>query len=228
MFQLKQLTFLSFVFTLLFVGCVPTTTEDSVSSTQYIINRVPASLRQGDTEDMVTVLVDEMVISVQRPPSWESVSTDYGVVLAEKMSTFADLGHDGLIAHIFVPPLDNIVLAEDSDNVARSILRQVIARPEYINGAITTTPMAFEWQSLDAAYFLMDNRRGSATVIIGLAEPVNNKLAVVQVSAPSAEAERIRMLLPEVLDRMTINNIELSGSVLDSILPAMLKFPEMD
>jgi hypothetical protein len=228
MFQLKQLSILFVMFALLFIGCVPATTEDSVSNTQQIINQVPESLRQGDTSETVTFSVDELVISVQRPPSWESVSTDYGVVLAEKMRTMADVTYGGLLAHIFVPPLDNIVLTQDGDNVARSILRQVIASPEYINGAITTSPTAFQWHSLDAAYFLMDNRRGSATVIIGLAEPVNNKLAVIQISAPSAEAERIRMLLPQVLDRMVINNVELSGSALDAVLPTMLEFPQTD
>jgi hypothetical protein len=227
MFQLKQLVVLVIVVTLLFVGCMPAT-EDSTSRTQHIINPVSKPLNQNDSGETITVTLENVVLSVQRPPFWESFTTDYGIVLAEELRTVPDDESNNLVVHIFMPPLDNVTLTGDDERVARAILRQIIANPEYINGASTTVPVSIRWQSIDAAYFTMDNGRGEATIVIGLVEPAANKLVVIQMSTATMDAARIRTLLPQIVDRMSINNIELSGNALNAALPTNLPFPHSE
>ena len=228
MFQLKQRVVVFVTLTLLFVGCMPATTEDSASSIKNIISEVPSSLKEDDSGGVLTFAMNDVVVSMQRPPTWESVATDYGVALTEELDSLTARDLNSVVAHIFVPPLDNVVLAEDSSGIARTILRQIIANPEYIDGATTTMPVAFRWQELDAAYFMMTNTNHVSSVVVGIIEPGVSTLVVIQVSAATEQATRIRALLPQIVDHMSINNVELSGDLLDGSLPSVLQFPDME
>ncbi|HRF96874.1 MAG TPA: hypothetical protein PLZ51_16815, partial [Aggregatilineales bacterium] len=83
----------------------------------------------------------------------------------------------------------------------------------------------FIWDNLDCAYYLMDNGEGNLTIVIGILDPLSEKLVTVSMSAPAHDETRIRQNLPILLDNLLINDHTLSGKTLEEILPKPLIFP---
>ncbi|GAB4512903.1 MAG: hypothetical protein OHK0046_13080 [Anaerolineae bacterium] len=171
--------------------------------------------------------VGELELAVQRPSDWEVYATEYGVVLAEYISSVATDGQlGGLLTHIFVPPLEDFDLQiSDGVNLAWRILGQIIENPDYVGSATVSEPVAFRWNNFDAAYYLMDNGEGNVTIVVGVVPPGTQYLIACSISAPVTQSERIRQVLPELLDNLTINSTTLDGSALNT-LPNPLIFPQ--
>ena len=56
-------------------------------------------------EPQLSFTVDSITLRLNRPENWEVYQTDYGLVLAEYISSVATDGLlNGLLTHIFVPP----------------------------------------------------------------------------------------------------------------------------
>ena len=175
-------------------------------------------------ESFVDFQVEDIQISVPRPDGWESFTTDPGIVIAETISSVADEGElDGLVMHVYVPVLEDLPLpAVDGDNIAQQILQQIVEDPNYTGSASINGPFAFDWNDYDSAYYLFNN--GDVSIVIGVALPGTTRIIACSVSAPVAEADRIRAMLPRLLNGVRINGIELDGGVLED-LPNPLVFP---
>lgn len=174
-------------------------------------------------------LVSDISVTIQRPPKWEYFETDYGIVLAEHMTSVAGDGQlQGLWAHIHVPPLDDMPTpAAQGSNQAWEVLDQLSKNPDYMGSAKVTEPVGFIWNNLDAAYYLMNNGEGNVTLIIAVVAPQTRKLVACSLTAPDDQAERIRKELPHLLDQLTINGVTLNSVALDT-LPDPLAFPQDD
>ena len=160
------------------------------------------------------------------PAGWESFTTDYGIVLAEELGSVATDGRlNGMLVHVFVPPMDDFKLPTSSENRAWYILHEIIKNPEYVGEAAISEPIAFRWGEYEAAYYLMDSGEGHLTIVVGVVVPDVNQLVVCHTSAPADQAQRIRDNLPDLLDGFVINDIRLDGTLLDAALPSELSFP---
>lgn len=206
----------------LLFGCGPV--GDETAEIVSPVTRTPA-IRTVD-ETLVRFTIEDLELTMNRPDGWELYSTEYGVVLAEFISSVATEGTlDGLLMHVFVPPLDDFDLrATDGTNLAWRILSQIIENPEYVGSATVSEPVAFQWGNSQAAYYLMDNGEGNVTIVVGIVPPGTTRLIAGSVSAPFDQAHRIREQLPWLLDQLTINNLQLNGAALD-FLPDPLVFP---
>ncbi|MDX2075495.1 MAG: hypothetical protein SFZ02_03630 [bacterium] len=169
-------------------------------------------------------------LALPHPQKWESYTTEYGIVLAEQLGSVATEGQlGGILIHLFVPPLDGVTLPiSEESNRALSILTEILAHPDYVGDATVSRPLPFIWDNLDCAYYLMDNGEGNLTIVIGILDPLSNKLVTVSVSAPAQDETRIREHLPVLLDNLHINDKTLSGKTLEEILPNPLIFPRHD
>lgn len=223
----KWLVLLSF--TLALVGCRAEASNETVRNAAFLLDettQTPDIQNIDDTE--ITFTVDGIELTVQRPPEWEYYATEYGLVLAEHISSVATDGQlNGLLAHIFVPPLDDFAQpAGLSDmNYALHILNEIIVRPEYIGSATVSTPVGFEWADHDAAYYLIDNGDENLTIVIGVYAEAQNRLVASSISAPKTQTDRIRAYVPELLDGIIINDTILNSDSLD-VLPDPLTFPD--
>lgn len=165
-------------------------------------------------------------LSIPQPHGWETYQTDFGIVLAEHIGSVATGGAlDGVLVHIFAPPMHDIpVPIVDSSNAAWETLRRIIADPAFVGSASVSEPAPFIWSACDAAYYLLNNGDGNVSIVIGLMLPQTRTMITISASAPSAQSERMRTLLPLLLDSVTINGLVLDGDHLDA-LPDPLDFP---
>ncbi|PJF32752.1 MAG: hypothetical protein CUN52_00095 [Phototrophicales bacterium] len=207
---------------MMITGCAPSSESDDGAR---VIATQPPTLTT--TTDIVTLTIEDITLTLPYPKEWETYTTEYGVVLAEYLGSVATEGQlGGILIHLFVPPLAEMDLpVSQDDNRAMSILREILSHPNYVGTATVSDLRPFLWDGLDCAYYLMDNGEGNLTIVIGIFDATSNKLVTVSMSAPQDQQERIRTALPILLDDLVINNQQLSGMVLDAVLPNPLIFP---
>lgn len=213
-------------FLLILAACAPGTGPSANTGGAAAQGELPIVSTQGQ---QVAFSIGDIDLSILRPDGWETYSTDYGIVLAENIVSVAQEGEqDGLLMHLFIPPLDDLsVEAVNPSNLAWEILSEIIEDPAYVGSASVSAPYAFEWGGFDAAYYLLDNGDGSLSIVLGIAEPRSGQLITCNISAPIAQAERIRAHLPALLDGLVVNGVTLSGTELNS-LPDPFEFPYQD
>lgn len=201
--------------------------ESDVTEQMTVIGSTRTPTIETIAENAIQFRVQDVAISVQHPPQWETFTTEYGVVLAESLNTVATEGQiDGLFIHVWLPPLEDITLTADSNSSrALRILRQIVTNPDYVGDARVSAPQPLSWEDMDAAFYLMDNNEGSLTIVLGIVEPQSGAFVAASVSAPARQMARIRAALPDLLDGLTIGERSLSGASLAAALPDPLQFP---
>ena len=175
----------------------------------------------------IQVRVDDVDLSVRLPPRWEYYSTEFGVVLTEKIDVTAGEGQlGGLLMHVFVHPLNDLnISTATGGNVAHSILDTIVHNPDYIGDALVGPVYPFNWGDHDAAYYLMDNGQGSRAIVFGIQTDRSRSLIFCHVSTPVNQVARMREVLPQLLDGIEVNGVVLNPAVLNAVLPGELVFP---
>ncbi len=166
-------------------------------------------------------------LKVVVPDGWETYNTAAGIVLNEHMGSSApDSPLRGFLIHIFVPGDENFDMAPVEDvNLAWFVLNQVVTNPDYVGSALVSPPVAFNWDHYEAAYYLLNNRDSTVTMLLALALPTGDNLVVCHVSAPENQTERIRQLLPDLLASLTVDGQPVRPDALRD-LPDPLEFPK--
>ncbi|TVR18472.1 MAG: hypothetical protein EA396_15055 [Anaerolineaceae bacterium] len=201
------------------VGCRPSSPPDDSA----IISRSAGSLAPADR---VEFNVNGATVSFAYPDDWEFYRTEFGVVVAESLGSIAEDGQlGGLLMHVWAPPLNDFSISASDTNRARAILEQITGNPSYIGGAHVSVPRAFDWEGVEAAYYLLDNIEGNVTVVLGVLLPDAEQLIAASISAPKDQAYRVRAQIPRLLDGLMVNGVLLSGETLDETLPYPLSFP---
>lgn len=168
---------------------------------------------------------DDVKLGIAVPAGWESYNTDAGIVLNEFMgSGTPDQPLKGFLIHIFVPSLVDFRMPLGDENMAWYILMQVVHNPGYVGNAVVSNPVAFDWDHHDAAYYLLNNRDGTMTLLLALALPDHSNLVVSHVSLPVDQTNRIQTVLPDLLRSLTIDGATLEVSVLRKLFQN-LEFP---
>jgi len=165
-------------------------------------------------------------LKVKIPTGWEMDNTDSGIILTEHMGKPETGGIlEGIVVYIFIPPLDEFPVNQTEDtNVAWQIMKQIIKNPDYVGNALVSEPVAFDWDRHDAAYYLLNNRDGTVTLLLAIGLGDDQRLAVFHISLPEDQADRLRPMLPELLGSLTIDDIAVDVSALRQ-LPDPLVFP---
>ncbi len=168
----------------------------------------------------------EYTLRIVVPSGWETYNTDDGIVLNEMIGANApDTPLHGILIHVFVPDTENFRWPDDDGmNLAWYILKQVVHDPDYVGDALISEPVAFDWDQHDAAYYLLNNRDGTVTMLLALGMPDGRSLVVCHVSVPDDQAQRIREDLPDLLSTLTIDDQPLDAAALHT-LPDPLVFP---
>jgi hypothetical protein len=216
------------IFCLAVWGCAKSPAPDQAAEAQRTNSQIVSGAQENTAVfNTVAFTIEDITLSVPRPQNWELHRTAFGVVLAEHIGSIATDGElGGILAHVWLQPLTDFNLqASTRENAAWAILGQIIENPEYVGSATVSGPAGFIWDGNDAAYYLLDNGDGNLSVVIGVIVPGTGRLITISVSAPAAQAARIRPLLPQTLHGLRINNSTLSGSALDQ-LPDPLVFPQ--
>lgn len=166
-------------------------------------------------------------LEMQMPDGW-TADAEHGLLLAEH-TTSTDTGdvEVTVLIHCFVPVLDDFDLPQDANgNMALEVLSQVITMPTMVGrDVVVSNPVEFIWDGRDAAYYLLTGHDRSKTIVIAVETSRQDDLVVINVSMPASEESRVREMLPEVLDGLRINGVEMDGDSLD-ILPDPLPFQD--
>lgn len=173
-------------------------------------------------------VVDGVRLRLPYPQTWETYTTQYGGsfggifgVCGNRRST---RGYPD--SSVYPPPRNDGFAIAQTSNRALLILREILSHPDFVGDATISQPVPFMWDTLEAAYYLMDNGEGNLTVVIGIFDVTTSKLITASISTPANEQARIRQYLPRLLDQLVINDQTLSGAVLEEILPNPLIFPQ--
>lgn len=151
-------------------------------------------------------------------------------MLVEHNSSVAAGGAlNGVVVNLFVPSLDS--LRQQSSRIVQTNLAWVMLKgitdlpQEYdLSNAVTTEPVGLNWDGHDAAYYLVNDGSGKLTLVLAVALPPDNRIVVLNFSAPADQAPRIPWLLPNLLSTLEINGDTLSVEALET-LPNPLPFP---
>lgn len=164
-------------------------------------------------------------LKVRIPDGWETYNTESGIVLTERTTTpETGVTLEGLLVYIFVPKMDGFSTPAHDANVAWSMLNQVVTNRDYIGDALVSDPVAFLWDKHDAAYYLLNNRDGTLTLLLAIGMPDRRNLVVCHVSMPESHSSRLRPLLPDLLSSLVVNGEAIDGTALHN-LPDPLVFP---
>jgi hypothetical protein len=165
-------------------------------------------------------------LKIKIPYGWETDNTEMGIVLSEHMGKPETGGIlEGILVHIFVKQTDSFHFSSSENvNIAWQMLKKVINDPQYVGNALVSEPVAFDWDRHDAAYYLLNNRDGTLTLLLAMELGDDHHVVVAHISLPEDQADRLRPLLPDLLDSLTIDNTVVDVSALRD-LPDPLVFP---
>lgn len=207
-------------------GCQTVMEFPSTGSQNAVLNTNPEALTAEAQSVWTTHESDGVTLRIQIPQGWQSYQTSDGVVLTEHIGTAETAGQlQGILVYIFVPHMGRFSLPQSEDvNMAWAVLNQVVSDPDYVGRALVSDPVAFDWDHHDAAYYLLNNRDGTLTLLLAMSLAQRRKLVVCHISMPEADADRLRPLLPGLLRTLTVNDVAVDASALD-LLPDPLVFP---
>jgi hypothetical protein len=200
-------------------------------TTTTLQNTGVASSLAAPTADMSPRWIETenngVALGCWQPSGW-TIDTSEGVLLAEHAASIGT-GEppSGVMIYIFVPEIEHLEVAPDDEhNFAMSVLRQVATNPEHTGHDVAVSdPAPFVWGAHDAAYYLLSSSQGFKAIVIGIALPDDHeRLVVINMTVPTAQAAHMRRILPRVLDDLQINDVKLNGTALDA-LPDPLAFP---
>lgn len=168
---------------------------------------------------------DDISISMDIPARWESYDTDSGFLLAEHASSVVMVQKlRGLVLHVFTRPDSEFDLSADAPNRAWAVLDQITNDPLLVGNALYTEPSAFQLGEHDAAYYLLNNRDRTVSLLLAFYAEGQNQLVFCHFSAQDKESGRIRGMMSHLLANLKIN-----GEALDLApiyrLPNPLVFP---
>ncbi len=165
-------------------------------------------------------------LKIKVPDGWDTYNTESGIVLSEHMGT-AETGGvlEGALVYVFVPHTDEFALPDfENHNLAWTMLKKVVADKDYVGNALVSEPQAFAWDDNEAAYYLLNNRDGTLTILLAIELATTHRLIVCHISMPSAHSAQMRPMLPEVLGSLTVDGTQIDHTALLE-LPDPLDFP---
>ncbi len=207
----------------------PTPTESNLQNTGVaaVDTRTPEASEEQTPVWMETE-VHGVSLGIWKPAGWEA-DTSHGLLMAEHtVSIETGRTESGMMVNIFVPETHNLqVIATDTPNFAWSVLDQIVDDPRHTGRDVAVSdPVPFNWGGHEAAYYLVSVSDGDRMVVIGIALPGDHdKLVVCNISTPAHQAASVRSVIPHILDKLTINGVELDGAALEA-LPSPLEFPD--
>lgn len=216
---------LSAIIIITLAACQPgATSPTSLPETPTPQAAAPLELEfDGQTE----LALDSLTIGLPKPKGWESLSTETGMIIAERFARLADRGvQQGLMAFVFVTPLSEFSGSGSvNEQRTRDMLTYLIeAYPDDKHHSSDVLP--FTWSGYDAAYYLLSEAdSGPQTLMVGVSLPDEGVLLTGSVSAPRARAGQIREAAPLLLGGVAVNGVALGPDGLNT-LPDPLVFPE--
>ncbi len=204
------------------------TDEQSPSPVSYrIAPRRPdprqkvSAVTATDTE--VHYSKDHLTLVLRKPHQWETLATDYGIVISEHFASVETAGVlEGLLAYASVIPLPEEITSPDG--LVQSMLNDSLSRASDDQGLTYTDVTSFKWDGYDAAYYLASDDEGNAMFVVGVAVPEQGVMVTCTVSAPYDQHTRIPEILPTLLDAVRVNTVQLSYQPFVDLVKEM-KFP---
>jgi len=203
-------------------ACEP---RSAAPSTEVILlTATPEATEAAALPRWLETEVNGVSVGMWRPNNWETDMTD-GLVLAEHTTSPSEPGEQGIIINCFVPPLEDYDPGEIRSNYAWAVLDWVIKMPDHTGWDVSVTqPVAFNWDQHQAAYYLFSTGDGVRGIVLAVAVPDEQKVVVINISAPMSQANRIRAALPGLLDGLMIASTQLNKTALET-LPDPFPFP---
>ena len=174
--------------------------------------------------DWVETVMNGVSLGMWKPAGWE-IDQSQGLVLAERTDSPRGLVAGGMLIYCFVPPVDEFGVNGNESNFALAVLTKVVKMPSHTGHDVAVSaPVGFTWDDHQAAYYLLATGTGMRALVLALALPGEGKVVACNVSVSMSQAERIRAMLPHLLDGMTVEGSVMGGAALDT-LPDPLPFP---
>jgi hypothetical protein len=207
---------------ILFSACQPSAPPETPTLT---ITEAPEATETVVAPRWLETEMNGVSLGIWRPDGWET-DQSHGLVLAEHTVSSWTTVEGGMLVYCFVPLVDEFDVPVNSDpNFALAVLNKVVRMPSHTGrDVVVSQPVGFEWDSHEAAYYLVSTGEGVRVLVLALALAGKQKVVVCNLSVPVSQASRIRSVTPEILDGLTIDGEALDGAALN-VLPDPLPFP---
>lgn len=186
----------------------------------------PTSTPTAQPEDWVEFHFDDVTMRMHQLPGWDIyVKTDNRLTMAEGDDPFRDEGGlKGMLLNLWVPTATQSTVKYDLSVHSISQVLNLVLRATSQDSVSVHSPIPFDWDGHDAAYYTLTNDKGNITLVLAL-KVAEHHFVAVNISAPHGHGQRIRELLPTMFNQLFINDVELSNAALDH-LPNPLVFPK--
>lgn len=187
---------------------------------------LPSTLGTSSSNNQTIVYTnDQISVSMQIPNRWEAYDTESGFLLTEHASSVQMAQKlRGLVLHVFTRPDSEFDLSADAPNRAWAVLEQITNDPFSVGDALYTEPTAFQLGNYDAAYYLLNNRDRTVSLLLAFYAESQNQLVFCHFSSLDKNSGRIRAMMAHLL-----GNLKVDGDPLDLTpiyrLPDPLVFP---
>lgn len=220
---------------LILTACQPFASAETVTTTiepaEFVDTPIDTPVIQStedpssaaEAPDWVETVMNGVRLGMWKPADWE-IDQSQGLVLAERNYSPQGIVVGGMLINCFVPLVDEFGVTEDQSNFALAVLARVVNMPSHTHDVTVSQPVGFTWGEHRAAYYLMATGTGMRAMVLAIALPDESKVVACNVSVTMSQAQRIRAMLPQLLDGLTVDDSEMDGSVLET-LPNPLPFP---
>lgn len=193
------------ILALLVVACTPT------------VEQAPPT---GSPASNINVTYGDVQISLEKRAGWFAYPEANHLILAESANPMMAQGKlDGIVINIWAQPTSE-------QEAISAMLMRIVRQPDMQRTTATTMPRDFVWDGKRGAYYLLTSGDGNVTAVFVLEADARAQHVVgINISSPLEDLERLRQKLPVLLDGLTINDHQLAGVSLDSILAPMLVAP---
>ena len=208
---------------LLVLICVLSTAacQDTLIQPTITPSPAPTPTATAQADDYIETMVNGIRLGMDVPTGWKAHKTPKGLLMTEHYNSVMM----GMQVNVFVSTIGEFTIPSGEDvNVALTVLKQIILIPQYVMGGTVSDPQGFDWDSHDAAYYLLNNGDGSVTMLVAVAIDNPPRLVVCNISSPDDYSQSIRVMLPNLLGSLAINGNTMDLTAVNE-LPNPLPFP---
>jgi hypothetical protein len=168
---------------------------------------------------------DGVTLALDVPPLWQSRVANERIILMQMNQPMNAEGIlNGVVVNLWLPAKNAMPNTPAGSATTVEVLSQFLNNPSITESATISTPVAFQWQQYDSAYYLLNAGDGNITLVVALTAPQTQRMIAINLSTSLDNTDSLVPTLSLLLERMSVNDNALNASLV-SFLPTELPVP---
>lgn len=168
---------------------------------------------------------DGVTLALDVPPAWQSRVANERIILMQMSEPIDAQGIiNGVVVNLWLPAKNIVPNTPTANTSTLEVLSQFLSNPSITESATLSTPVAFQWQQYDSAYYLLNGGDGNITLVVALTAPQTQRMIAINLSTSLDNTDSLLPTLSLLLERMSVNDNALDASLI-AFLPTELPVP---